>query len=90
MDAFATDGLLKKFNLKVLADDKGFFPPYNAIPLVRGEILQQYPEIQPLMDKLSTVLSDDVMMELNYQVDELQREPHIVAREFLKKQGLIK
>ena len=90
VDAFATDGLLKKFQLKVLVDDKGFFPPYNAIPLVRGEIMQQYPEIEPLMDKLSAVLSDEVMMDLNYQVDELQREPHVVAREFLKKQGLIR
>lgn len=90
IDAFATDGLLKKFSLRVLEDDKQFFPPYYAMPLVRAETLKQYPEIQPLMDKLGAVLTNKVMTELNYQVDELQKEPHIVAREFLKKQGLIK
>lgn len=90
VDAFSTDGLLKKFNLKILEDDKQFFPPYYAIPLVRGETLKKYPELAPLMDKLGLVLNNDVMMELNYQVDELQKEPNIVAREFLKKQGLIK
>lgn len=90
VDAFSTDGLLKKFNLKVLKDDKQFFPPYYAMPLVRGETLEQYPELEPLMEKLGSVLNNDVMMELNYQVDEQQKEPNVVAREFLKKQGLIK
>lgn len=90
IDAFSTDGLLKKFNLKVLEDDKQFFPPYYAMPIVRGETMEQYPELAPLMDKLGSVLNNDVMMDLNYQVDEQQKEPNVVAREFLKKQGLIK
>lgn len=89
VDAFSTDGLLKKFNLQVLEDDKQFFPPYYAMPIIRGETLKKYPELEPLMDKLGAVLTNEVMMELNYQVDELQKEPHAVAREFLKSQGLI-
>ena len=90
IDAFSTDGLLKKFQLKVLADDKQFLPPYYAVPLVRADTLQKYPEIETLMDKMGAVLNNDVMTDLNYQVDELHREPRIVAHEFLKQQGLIK
>lgn len=89
VDAFATDGLLEKFGLVTLEDDKNFFPPYYAIPLVRGETLEEYPEIEELLDELGTYLNDDVMIELNYKVDELQMEPDNVAREFLVENGLI-
>jgi osmoprotectant transport system permease protein len=89
VDAFATDGLLKKFDLYVLEDDKNFFPPYYAIPLVRGETIKQYPEIVPIIEELSEILTDDVMVELNYKVDELQMEPDAVAHDFLIEQGLI-
>ena len=89
VDAFSTDGLLKKFGLTVLKDDKSFFPPYYAIPIMRSETLKKYPEIVPLLEKVGEKLTDDVMMDLNYQVDELQKEPGDVAREFLEKQGMI-
>ena len=82
-DAFTTDGLLKKFDLVVLEDDKNFFPPYNAIPLVREETLEQYPEIEPILNKLGTYLTDEVMQDLNYQVDELGNRPEKVATDFL-------
>ncbi len=52
IDAFSTDGLLKKFDLKTLEDDKKFFPPYNGIPLMRGKALEKYPEVKPLIEKL--------------------------------------
>lgn len=89
VDAFATDGLLKKFGLKTLEDDKGFFPPYYAIPVVRADTLEEYPEIAVVLEELAPVLTDDVMAELNYRVDELQQSPAEVAREFLKESGLI-
>jgi len=89
IDAFATDGLLKKFDLVVLEDDKNFFPPYYAIPIVREGILEQYPEIVPILDSLGRILTDEVMADLNYKVDELQMTPEAVAREFLVEQGLI-
>lgn len=89
IDAFATDGLLKKFELKTLKDDKNFFPPYYAMPIVRSETVEEFPEIVPILEELSTVLNDTVMMELNYKVDELQIDPADVAREFLEEQGLI-
>lgn len=89
VDAFSTDGLLKKFDLVVLEDDKQFFPPYYAIPLVREEAAKKYPEIVPLIEALGDKLNDDIMSELNYKVDELKEDPEKVAIDFLKENGLI-
>ena len=86
-DAFLTDGLLKKFGLTVLEDDKNFFPPYYAIPVVRGEILEKYPEIQDVFEKLAPLLTDESMQEMNYQIDELQKDEKDVAAAFLEKNG---
>ena len=83
VDAFATDGLLKKFNLVVLEDDKNAFPPYYAIPLVRNETLEKYPEIEEVLNLLGTQLDNSIMSELNYKVDELGENPRDVAREYL-------
>ncbi|NCC87477.1 MAG: ABC transporter permease, partial [Clostridia bacterium] len=90
IDAFSTDGLLKKFELKTLEDDKGFFPPYFAMPILRAETLEEYPEIAPLLEKLGNVITNEVMMGLNYKVDELQQPAKSVASQFLKEQGFIK
>ena len=68
IDAFATDGLLKKFNLKTLSDDKSFFPPYNAMPIISTEKLEEFPEIEDVLDELGSILTNEVMMELNYKV----------------------
>lgn len=89
IDAYATDGLLKKFNLRSLKDDQKFFPPYYAMPIIRGEALEQYPEIPAILEELNPLLTDEVMGELNYKVDELQQSPAEVAHEFLKEHGLI-
>lgn len=89
VDAFSTDGLLKKFKLVTLEDDKNFFPPYYAIPLVRSELLETYPELTSIIEELGTKLTDEIMIDLNYKVDELQMEPATVATEFLIESGLI-
>ena len=89
VDAFSTDGLLKKFDLKTLRDDKNFFPPYRAMPIIRAESLAKNKEIVPVLELLVDVLTDDVMIELNYRVDELQESPQTVANSFLKDRGLI-
>ncbi len=90
IDAFATDGLLKKFNLRILEDDQSFFPPYYAMPIMKQSTYDRYPEIEPLLNDLGSRLDNETMMELNYQIDELGRTPEEVAREFLKNQGLVK
>lgn len=89
VDAFSTDGLLKKFDLTVLEDDKNFFPPYYAVPLVKSEVLEKYPEIVPIIEEVGDLIDNDVMSDLNYQVDELKKDPKDVAIEFLKANSLI-
>ena len=89
IDAFTTDGLLRKFNLTVLEDDKNFFPPYYAVPLLKQKTLEKYPEVETLMSKLGPYLTDDAMQEMNYQVDEVGKNPEEVAKEFLLANKLI-
>jgi osmoprotectant transport system permease protein len=88
-DAFSTDGLLMEYDLMVLEDDKQFFPPYYAAPVIRAQTAEKYPEVQNLLRKLSNVLDDATMRELNYHVDVLKESPTDTARNFLKARGLI-
>lgn len=88
-DAFTTDGQIKQYNLKLLEDDKGFFPPYYAAPIIRKNILEKHPELEDTLNKLSGLISDEVMAELNYKVDVEQKDIAEVASEFLKAKGLI-
>lgn len=90
IDAFSTDGLLEAFNLKVLKDDKHFFPPYYAVPLIKKETLKEHPELKKVINSLAGKLTDEKMRELNYKVDSLKQSPAKVAKDFLKNEGLIK
>ena len=90
IDGFSTDGLMKKYDLQILKDDKNVFPPYYVVPVIREEVFEKYPEIEPILKELGQILTDDVMTELNYKVDELQMEPSQVAHDFLVERGLIK
>ena len=89
IDAFTTDGLLRKFGLVVLEDDKNFFPPYYAVPVLRNSVLEEYPELEDLMNKLGVYLTNESVQELNYQVDELGENPESVAKKFLEDNNLI-
>ncbi|MEH7106680.1 ABC transporter permease/substrate-binding protein [Bacillus sp. JJ1764] len=90
IDAFSTDGLIQEFHLKVLKDDKGFFPPYYAVPIIKNETLKEHPELKQILNGLAGKLTDDKMRELNYKVDSLKQSPAKVAKEFLEKEGLMK
>lgn len=81
--AFATDGRIAAYNLRVLRDDKAFFPPYDAAPVVRGELLREHPELRAALIALAGTINDSAMRRLNYAVDELKRRPATVAREWL-------
>ncbi|QHS58082.1 ABC transporter permease/substrate-binding protein [Chitinophaga agri] len=85
----STDGRVKAFDLQVLDDDKHIFPPYYAAPIVRQATLDKYPELAPALNKLSGIINDSIMTELNYRVDELKQDPTQVASEFLKAKGLL-
>ena len=75
----------------VLQDDKTGYPIYNIAPVVRANVLQTYPEIADILNRLAPLLTDDVMAGLNYQVDGPDLEqPSEVARAFLEQQGLFR
>jgi glycine betaine/choline ABC-type transport system substrate-binding protein len=86
---FATDGRIPAFDLVMLKDDKQFFPPYYAAPVVRADTLKNYPELENILNKLAGKIDNTTMGQLNYQVDEEGRKAAEVAREFLQQQGLV-
>jgi osmoprotectant transport system permease protein len=88
--AFSTDGRIVAYDLQPLVDDRRFFPPYQAAPIVRRAALQRHPEISAALARLAGMLDDVAMQRLNYEVDEKGRRPKEVAREFLQQRGLIK
>jgi len=89
IEAFSTDGMLMEYNLVVLDDNKQFFPPYQAAPVIRGEIAEKHPEIIEIINKLTGILTDNVMRSLNHKVDVLGETPRDVAEEFLRSFNLI-
>jgi osmoprotectant transport system permease protein len=89
IDGFATDGRIPAYGLVVLKDDKEFFPPYYAAPLISSKTLEKYPEIEQILNRLAGQITSETMQELNYEVDEKGRKAENVAREFLTSHGLI-
>ncbi len=86
---FTTDSFLKKYDLTVLEDDKGLFPPYQGAPVVRNEILEKYPELSEVLDTFAGLITNDQMSEMNYQVDVENRAVEEVVAEFLTEQGVV-
>ncbi|HSZ62553.1 MAG TPA: glycine betaine ABC transporter substrate-binding protein [Terriglobales bacterium] len=84
-----TDGLIPALDLFALQDDHHYFPPYEAVAIMRGEMLKKHPEVGLALDALTRVISDEDMRRLNYSVDGQHRDPTAVAREFLWQRGLI-
>ncbi len=88
--AFGTDGQISAFDLVLLEDDKGLFPPYQIAPVVRQQAVDANPKLAEVLNKLAPLLTDATMQRLNYEVDGKKREPADVAKEFLQQNGLIK
>lgn len=87
--AFSTDGRLEAYHLRVLEDDRHFWPPYDAATLVRRETLNQYPQLKQALDKLAGKIDVPTMQRLNYEIAGKQRPIRDVAREFLQAEGII-
>ena len=91
---YSTDGLNREANLKVLADDRNYFPEYNGALLVRTDFFDKYKAAAPDLDKtfakLDNIFTDEDMIDLTYEVDINNRTPQAVAKEYLQKKGLIK
>jgi osmoprotectant transport system substrate-binding protein len=84
----ATDGLIPALDLVALEDDRHYFPPYEAVPVIRGQILEQHPEVKRALTELAGKINDEEMQQLNYAVDGQHRDAAEVVREFLTKKQL--
>ncbi|ORT61951.1 glycine betaine ABC transporter substrate-binding protein [Streptomyces sp. CB03238] len=89
-EAYTTDGRIKAMDLDTLADDKRFFPNYNAAPSLHSATYEKYPAIAGLLNPLSARLNATVARELNARVDVGGEDPHEVAKEWLVREGFIK
>lgn len=89
INAFSTDSRIRQMNLRVLKDDKQFFPAYQAGVVVRNETLQKFPELNGLLKELEGLMNDSTMLQLNYEVEIEKKSPNEVARNFLKSHRLI-
>jgi len=89
IDAFSTDGQIVVYNLVILEDDKEFFPPYDAGPLIRQDVLDKYPELESVLNALGGAITEAEMQALNAKVDEEGLKAEDVARDFLVEKGLI-
>jgi osmoprotectant transport system substrate-binding protein/osmoprotectant transport system permease protein len=86
----STDGLIARYGLIQLVDDRHYFPPYDAVPVVRRAALEQHPEIRDALRQLGGILSVAEMRRLNYAVDGEKRPAREVAREFLETKGILR
>jgi osmoprotectant transport system substrate-binding protein len=82
--AFTTDSQIGTENLVVLRDDRQFWPPYNVAPVVRSSVLQAHPQIVAVLNRISPLLTDVVVRQLNYQVNVQHLDPAQAATRFLQ------
>ena len=81
----STDGLIEALDLTVLEDDRNYFPPYEAVPIVRQQTLARHPVVRQALAELGDAISEDQMRRLNYALDGQHRDVQEVARNLLKK-----
>jgi osmoprotectant transport system permease protein len=89
IEAFTTDGRTREYNLRILKDDKHFYPAYYAAPIVRTSVLKNHPEIVQALRPLANSINNKLMQDLNYLVDVKKKDPQQVAHDFLMERGLI-
>lgn len=86
---YSTDGRIPRFDLVILEDDRHYFPPYFAAPVINQDLLEEYPELGDILNQTAGLYDDATMAELNAQVDEEGKDERDVARAFLEEHGLI-
>ncbi len=88
-EVFTTDGRIVALDLKVLEDDRNFFPKYNVSLVLTDEVAKKYPQIADLIAPVAEKLTDEVLLQLNAEIDVEGREEADVAFEWLKKEGFV-
>jgi osmoprotectant transport system substrate-binding protein len=84
----STDGLIDALHLVPLVDDKHYFPPYDAVPIVRRDALAKFPQLRAALAALANKISAQEMRHLNAEVDANQRDPAAVVRAFRASKSL--
>src|SRR5690625_486504 len=87
--AYSTDPRIVAYDLQMLEDDENFFPPYDAVPVVREEVLDENPEIKEALEPLLDAFDEEEIAALSGKVDNDGEEVKDVAIEYLKENGLI-
>jgi glycine betaine/choline ABC-type transport system substrate-binding protein len=85
----STDGRIAAFDLIQLRDDRRYFPPYEAVPLVREKTLERYPSLREVLNSLAGKIDAAAMRRMNQEVDQEGKNPEQVARDFLRGRGLL-
>lgn len=88
-EVFTTDGRIPALGLRVLEDDREFFPKYNFTEVIRTEMLDAHPELAEIFGQLNPLITNEVMLGLNAKVDSDGDDPALVARDWLVEQGLV-
>ena len=88
--AFTTDSRIQMFELATTEDDLGFFPKYDAAPVVRQETLKKFPDLEKILNSLAGKITEEDMLKMNARVDLDKEKPEDVAKDFLIEKGLIK
>jgi osmoprotectant transport system substrate-binding protein len=89
-EVFTTDGRIPGLGLKVLEDDKHFFPLYNLTEVIQEDVLRRYPVLKEIFAKVNPRLTNATMQKLNAKVDVAGEDPAIVARDWLIQEGLVR
>ena len=79
----STEGRIAQLDLVQLADDRRYFPPYEAVYLVRRDSLTRVPQLKDVLDRLANAITTDEMRQLNYEIDANKRDPKEVVRKWL-------
>ena len=90
VNGYSTDGMISAMKLKRLVDDKNLWPPYYVVPVVRKDALDANPKLAEVLNRVSALLDDASMAEMNFKVDGDKMEPRDVARDFLKAKGVVR
>ena len=89
MDAYATDAELREYDMVILEDTEAVFPPYQGAPMFKQEFLDEHPEIVEPLNKLSGMITDEEMQDMNYRVSVEDESPYDVAEEYLEENNLL-
>ncbi len=85
----ATNGLIARLDLFMLEDDRHYFPPYHAVPVIRAEIIKRYPELWAVFDRLAGTVTDQEMRRMNYEAEVERQDIPAIVRAFLERHAEI-